>query len=234
MEGFTLWGAPDIHVGGRGNLKEAIRLTDGRNLIFMLNHISNFDTSAFEMALRRMGFEEIVQKLIFLQGIKLDRNPAASLFLGGFNRIKVWPPNLDPKNEKEEKERIKLTRESLMLSKRALQEGFALGIYIQGGRSYTGKLTPAEPATIGYATLLPNTIIVPVGISGTEKVMPHRSPLPFPVSKVSVNFGEPINMDSLLKNYQNLPNYKKRKEVADFIMRKIAYRLPEEYRGIYG
>lgn len=232
VEGLTFLVAPDIQVNGKENLKEAITVTGGKNLIFMLNHLSNFDTPAFELSLRRAGFGEIVPKLIYLQGIKLDRNPVAKIFLGAFNRIRVWPPSLPVKNEKEKEERQTMTRKSLDSSKKALQEGYILAIYGQGGRSYSGKLTPAEPAVIHYLTLQPNTVVVPVAISGTEEVLPPGSFILLP-AQITVDFGEPIRVNSLMKEYQNFPRHERRKRIADFIMRDIAKRLPPKYRGVY-
>ncbi|OGH25120.1 MAG: hypothetical protein A3B47_03430 [Candidatus Levybacteria bacterium RIFCSPLOWO2_01_FULL_39_24] len=233
VEGLGIFGAPDIRVGGKENLEKALELTKGKNLAFVMNHTSNFDTPALERSLKKIGFGEIVPKLIYLQGIKLDKNPVAKIFLGGFNRIRVWPPNLPAENETEKIERKKMTRESLESAKRALGEGYFLGIYCEGGRSYNGKLKEVEPAAIHYLTMQPDTIVIPVAIRETDKVLPRGSFIIFPAAPVNVNFGEPIIISFLLQEYQNLPNDEKHKKIGDFIMGKIAKQLPEEYRGVY-
>jgi 1-acyl-sn-glycerol-3-phosphate acyltransferase len=232
VEGLSLVGAPDILVCGKENLEKAMEITKGKNLIFMLRHISNFDTPAFELALRRAGFGEIVPRLIYLQGIKLDRNPVSKIFQGAFNRIKVWPPSLN-ESEKENGERVAMTKKSLESSKKALEKGYILGIYGEGGRSYTGELKQLEPAVIHYLTLQPNTVVLPVAISGTDNVLPPGSFVILPTDRVKIDFAEPINVDSLVKEHKHLKPHERRKKIADFIGRNIAKRLRPRERGAY-
>jgi 1-acyl-sn-glycerol-3-phosphate acyltransferase len=233
-EGLSIWGAPDIRVSGKENIEDAIKISKGKNMAFVMRHISHFDTPAVERALRKLGFGEIVDKLIFLQGTKLDKTPIASNFLWSFNRIKVWPPGVPADSEKEKIERWKMTEESLNSTKKALEKGYSIGIYCEGGRSYDGTLKPAEPAAIHYLTLQPDTIAIPVTIRRTNGVLPRGSWLIFPAAPVDVNFGEPINITSLMEEYKHVPRHHERyRKIGDYIMRKIAQKLPEKFRGVY-
>jgi len=234
VEGLSVLGAPDIKISGKENIEKALETTNGKNLVFVMRHLSNFDTAAVELALKRAGFKEIVSKLIFLQGIKLDKNPVTKVFQGAFNRIKVWPPSLPAKNGEEKIKRREMMKKSLKSSKRALEEGHVLGIYCEGGRSYDALLKPAEPTAIHYLTLQPDTIAIPVTIRGTNKVLPPGAFIIFPAAPVKVDFGEPINITSLMKEYEHLPRpHEKYKKIGDFIMKKIAQKLPEKLRGHY-
>lgn len=233
-DAMSIWGAPDIKISGKENVEEAIGITDGKNLVFVMRHLSNFDTAAVQLALKRIGFGKIVSKLIFLQGIKLDKNPVTKVFQKAFNRIKVWPPSLPAKSEEEKIKRKKMMKESLESSKKALKEGHVLGIYCEGGRSYDALLKPVEPAAIHYLTLQPNTIVIPVTIRGTNRVLPPGAWLIFPAAPVKIDFGEPINITTLMKECEKLPHHREKyKKVGDFIMKKIAKKLPEHLRGAY-
>jgi 1-acyl-sn-glycerol-3-phosphate acyltransferase len=228
--------APNIEIGGKENLEEARRqLGEGKKLIFMSNHLSNFDTPVLDKALKETGFNDIRQKLIYLQGIKLDQDPRTKIFLGAFKRIKVWPPTLKPKNEKEEAQYKSLTRESLEFSKKALSRGYHLGIFPEGGRSYSGQLKEGKATVAHYLELIPNTIVLPVSIYGTEEVMPIKNKfLPnFNHAHVTITFGKLISLESLNQEYGNLHHSERNNQIIDVIMKSIAQNLPEKYRGTY-
>jgi 1-acyl-sn-glycerol-3-phosphate acyltransferase len=231
VEGLTALTAPTIKVGGKENLKKAIETNQGRNIVFIANHLSNFDASAILQVLRRTGFGEIAEKLIFLQGIKLNKTPVANILLQGFNVIPVWPPTLTPKNKEEEEKRMALTRESLIDAKKALKQGYNLLIFAEGGRSRDGTLGEAEPAITSYLTLEPGTQVVPVAISGTEEALPPGGIIPRPSVKIRVDFGKPIDIASLMTEYKNISHHERKKRIMDLTMRNIAKLLPAKYRG---
>jgi 1-acyl-sn-glycerol-3-phosphate acyltransferase len=231
-EAATSFFASRLKVEGKENLEKTHKLTGDKRIVYALNHLSNFDAPAFLHSLSTMGYEEMKQKIIFLQGIKLDRNPAVKLFLMSFNRIKVWPTSLSPKNEKEKHKRTAITKNSLASAEKALQENYNLAIYAEGGRSYNAKLKNGEPAVAHFFELHPDTVIVPVSIYGTEKIMPVGRLWPSR-HPATIAFGEPIEAKSLTGMFEHLPNNKKNKEVVDYVMKKIAEKLPEKYRGVY-
>lgn len=226
--------AHDIEIGGEENLTEARRQAGDKNMVFVLNHLSNFDTSAFLRSLKLAGCEEIIPNLIFFQGVKLDRNPISKFLIGSVNKIKVWPTSINAKAEKKKGERITMIRKSLECSKKALNDGYNLVIYAEGTRSRSGGLQQAESAVAHFFELVPDTTIMPVAICGTEKILPPGSPIPIPsLDPIAVNFGQPIRMDDLSMKYSHLPRSERRKETIDFIMGRIAQNLPSEYRGKY-
>jgi len=226
-EAATSFFGSRVNVEGKENLEKIHK----RKKIYALNHLSNFDAPAFLQSLSTVD-EKMKEKIIFLQGIKLDRNPAVKLLLMSFNRIKVWPASLPPKNEKEKHKRTTMTRDSLTSAKKALQENYNLAIYVEGGRSYNAKLKEGESPVTHFFELDPDTVIVPVSIYGTEKIMPvgrfwpSRHP-------ATITFGEPIEAKSLIEMYKHLRSDKRHKAVIDYVMGKIAQNLPEGYRGVY-
>lgn len=224
--------ASKLKIEGKENLDETYRITKGKQIIFILNHLSNIDTFIFRHALTKAKHEEMRENTIFLQGIKLDRNPAAKLFLKAVPRIKVWPPSLVPKNNKEIKKRRAMNKESLVFSRKALQKGRNLAIYAEGGRSYDSKLKKVESAIAHYIDLSPDAIVVPVSISGTEHIMPRRKLIPQPYPAIIV-FGKPIEAKSLKEMFIHLSNNERREKTMNFIMGKLAQNLPENYRGAY-
>jgi 1-acyl-sn-glycerol-3-phosphate acyltransferase len=228
--------ASNFKINGKESLEEAREQAGkGKKLIFMINHLSNFDTPVFEKALRKAGFNDICQKIILLQGIKLDKDIRTKVFLGAFKRIRVYPPTLTPKSKEEKSEYRILAKESLKSSRNALSQGYHLAIYPEGGRSYVGKLKKGETAVAHYLELSPDTIVVPVSIYGTEKVMPIKNKfLPnLNHESVTVTFGRLVNIDSLNQEYSSLRHSERNEKIVDTIMERIAQNLPEKYRGEY-
>ncbi|MBE0446594.1 MAG: 1-acyl-sn-glycerol-3-phosphate acyltransferase [Actinobacteria bacterium] len=76
---------------------------------------------------------------------------------------------------------------------RILSRGEVLLIFPEGTRYRNGELGQAHPGVASIA-LKTGTPIVPVGIIGTDQVMPNGSRLPRPV-KLRARIGQPITVD---------------------------------------
>jgi 1-acyl-sn-glycerol-3-phosphate acyltransferase len=117
-------------------------------------------------------------------------------------------------------------RESLRVAEQVLNAGQVLVIFPEGHRSGTGKMAAGLPgvALIAMRTGAP---IVPVGISGTERVFKGFRFGPW-APRVRMVFGKPFTLAA---------NGKRRSEDLrrgiDTIMRHIAALVPPEYRGVY-
>lgn len=117
-------------------------------------------------------------------------------------------------------------RESLRIAEDVLNAGQVLVIFPEGHRSGTGKMAAGLPgvALIAMRTGAP---IVPVGISGTERVLKGFRVGPW-APKVRMVFGKPFTLTA---------DGKRRSEDLrrgiDSIMRHIAALVPPAYRGIY-
>ena len=101
-----------------------------------------------------------------------------------------------------------------------LSEGKAIGMFPEGTRNPERKLQRGEGGTALIARLS-GAPILPVGISGTEGIRGLYEVLSRRL-KIRVNIGEPFYLpDGDIH------------EQTEFIMKRIANLLPEEYRGIY-
>lgn len=103
----------------------------------------------------------------------------------------------------------------------ALKRGKVLGIAPEGTRSKTGALQTARNGVTWIAQKA-SAPIIPIAIWGVENIQPSLRKLRR--ADVYVNVGLPILFDSTQSNDAN----------TDRVMREIAKRLPEQYRGVYG
>ncbi len=82
---------------------------------------------------------------------------------------------------------------ALAAARDVLECGGVLGIYPEGTRSPDGRLYRGHTgvARLALACRVP---VVPVGLVGTDKVQRPGSNLPRPFKRVTVRFGEPIDV----------------------------------------
>jgi 1-acyl-sn-glycerol-3-phosphate acyltransferase len=116
------------------------------------------------------------------------------------------------------------------LAKRILDEGHILFVFPEGTRSPDGALQQARD---GVAVLAMRTgaPIVPLGISGSNRVWPKGQTLPRPGGHVNVRVGRPF------RPAEELPPGTDRRTgkglVTRLIMERIAALLPPAQRGVY-
>lgn len=107
-----------------------------------------------------------------------------------------------------------------------LQRGGLLGIAPEGTRSRTGALIPAKTGA-AYLADRANAPIVPIAITGTEKVFRQLLRLRRP--SLRIEFGKPFRLPPL--DRRDRAGSLQRN--TDEIMCRIAAMLPEAYRGVY-
>ncbi len=112
-----------------------------------------------------------------------------------------------------------------------LDEGRCLGIFPEGTRSKSLKLQQGHVGT-AFIALHKNAYILPIGVSGTEKIRNKFDRITHILyrPKVVINIGEPFK----LPDTQGHPTRVVRDRCTDMIMHRIADLLPESYRGAYG
>lgn len=186
------------------------QVTGGENvpregpLLIVANHLHLADPPLLGISIRR--------KVMFMAKEELFRQPFVSYFMRRFGTFPVHRGRFD--------------RQALRQALQLLAKGMALMVFPEGKRSRSGQLQPAShgAALIAAHSGVP---ILPVGISGTDKIKGLTWWLHRP--KITVNIGPPFYLAS--------PGSKvTREELADFtdnIMRHIAAVLPPEYRGAY-
>ncbi len=173
-------------------------------LLVVANHLNLADPPLLSVSLDR--------KTIFMAKEELFRSRFSSYFMGSLGAFPVHRGQLD--------------RKALRQAEKVLADGLALVMFPEGMRSRGGQLRPAfsGSALIAAHTGVP---ILPVGITGTEKIKgvawlvrrPH----------IIVNIGHPFRLPPVngkltkteLAGYINL------------IMGRIAELLPIEYQGNY-
>jgi 1-acyl-sn-glycerol-3-phosphate acyltransferase len=117
---------------------------------------------------------------------------------------------------------------SLDTALQVLGRGEAFGIYPEGTRSRDGRLYRGRTG-VAHLALTAGVPVVPVGLTGTEKLQPVGSRLPR-VVPVTVTFGAPIQVAG---RYDGVPPGKARREVTDEIMRAIQAMTGQEEAGVY-
>ena len=114
-------------------------------------------------------------------------------------------------------------RKTIRLMEQYVNAGFALVIFPEGQRSQNAELIQALQGTALIA-LHTGAFILPVGISGTEKLKGWNWVFKRPV--ITVNFGKPFQLPS---NDDKLS----REDATKLIMSRITGLLPQEYHGVY-
>ena len=131
--------------------------------------------------------------------------------------------------------RGKMDRSAIKHGQKVLESGVGLGIYPEGTRSLSRKIVRVLPGAGLFATG-GDYLIVPCAITGSERLpfnggkgrgdAPPRDP---GHKGVQVRFGEPFRLP------EEIDGKKVNAKLAtDYMMRKVAEMLPEDYRGIYG
>lgn len=181
-------------------------------VIFACNHLSNSDALVLHKVLKN-------NDITFVAGVKLSQNPVTSL---GLELVKIVPinPNTADKAAIENTVRI-------------LKQGRSILIFPEGTRSRAGSMIKVHKGVLLLAKLtgLP---IVPIGICGTEKLLPindnDMGGESFRHADVKVAIGESFNIPAKCEG-EDRHSYEDR--AICYIAKQIANLLPEEYRGIY-
>lgn len=117
-------------------------------------------------------------------------------------------------------------RQAMRLAESFLKQGEVVGIFAEGTRAKAGE---AQEARAGVVFLAQRTgaPILPVAISGTEKLFSKRFPW-YRRGKVEMTFGPPFTLDELGPVTRT-----NRDEIAQRVMARVAELLPPSYRGVY-
>lgn len=179
--------------------------------IYIGNHLSNVDGIILNKILKD-------NNIAFMAGVKLSKNPLTKLILDTINTIKITPNSADI--------------EALRKATKHLKNNGSIFIFPEGTRSRTGSMIKARS---GFILLCKRTKadIVPVGLEGTEKLLPINSndmgKEKLNHADVKVVLGNPFKLperDGLDKSEWT----EKSKYTA---MRNIANLIDEKYHGVY-
>ncbi len=174
-------------------------------LLIVANHLNLVDAPVLGASIGR--------EVAVMAKEELFRGRVAPFFLRNFG---AFPVN-----------RSRLTRATIENATQCLERGLAIAMFPEGKRSKNCCLEKAYPgsAMIAWRCQAP---ILPVGISGTERIhglrwLPSRP-------KVVVNIGKPFR----LPHTNGKVSKEELRQCTEAIMTHIAELLPAGYRGVYG
>ena len=119
-------------------------------------------------------------------------------------------------------------QESLDLALAHLRGGGAFGIYPEGTRSRDGRLYRGRTG-VAWLALQAGCPVVPVALTGTDKLMPVGATVPRRVP-VRVEFGAPIEVAG---RFDGIPQGRARRELTDEVMAAILTMSGQEWAGEY-
>jgi len=175
------------------------------SLIIVSNHLNLIDPPLLSASIQR--------RIVFMAKEELFHSLILGPLVRGWHAYPVRREQLD--------------REALHQAQQVLGEGLALGMFPEGARSATAQMQQAY-AGASLVALRSGAPILPVGITGTEKIKSPIALLRRP--KVTVNIGRPLNLPSIDGKLTRT----QLASATDFIMEHIAELLPQSYRGVYG
>jgi len=173
-------------------------------LLIIANHLNLADPPLLWVSLNR--------KVVFMAKEELFRHPFPGYFIRGFGAFPV--------------RRGQMAREALRQASQALARGQALVMFPEGVRSHGSRLRRAFPGSALIA-LRSGAPILPVGITGTEKIKGVAWLLRRP--QITVNIGHPFHLTAASHKLTKA----ELAELTSNIMGHIAELLPPEYRGHY-
>lgn len=181
-------------------------------IIFISNHLSNADGIVMNRLLKD-------HNVTFVAGVKLTDNKLTKLGFHVAKTIHIKPNSAD--------------KEALSKIVNTLKQGNNIMIFPEGTRSRNGKMIEAKKGLLLMAKLSKATI-VPMGIWGTENLLPindsDMASEKFNYADVNINIGDPIMLPD--KNADEDKNEYHDRAMHE-IMTSIALLLPKQYRGIY-
>ncbi|MBU3156821.1 1-acyl-sn-glycerol-3-phosphate acyltransferase [Clostridium estertheticum] len=181
-------------------------------IIFICNHLSNADGIIMNRLLKD-------NNVTFVAGVKLTDNRLTKLGFFVAKTIQVHPNSPD--------------KDAISKIVSTLKQGNNIMMFPEGTRSRSGKMIEGKRGLILMAKLSKATIL-PMGIWGTEKLLPiDESDMAlekFHHADVNISIGDSIMIPSKGKEEARDEYYDR---VMNEIMSGIAVLLPEQYRGVY-
>jgi 1-acyl-sn-glycerol-3-phosphate acyltransferase len=125
-----------------------------------------------------------------------------------------------------ERQTHRAAQEALDTAMTVLQDGGGFGIYPEGTRSRDGRLARGKTG-VAWLALTADCPVVPVGITGTDRIQPIGAGWPRP-HRFTVVFGKPLTFP---EHHGKAGSNRSRREVTDTIMAAIAELSGQEKAG---
>ena len=173
-------------------------------LLVVSNHQSNMDPPILSASIPR--------RINFMAKRGLFHNPVASHFLKAYG---AFPLNQNGGD-------LAAIQKSVQL----LSQDAAMGIFPEGTRS-PGAMRKAIPG-IALVALRSGAPILPVGITGTERIGPLWH-VAVPTGEFRIRIGQPFSIPPM----EGRVVREQLEAITTMIMDRVAALLPESYRGVY-
>ncbi|AZS36364.1 Bifunctional protein Aas [Microbacterium lemovicicum] len=118
--------------------------------------------------------------------------------------------------------------DALDQQRRLLEEGRTVALYPEGTRSLDGRLYKGRTG-VAFLALQTGAPVVPVGLIGTDKVMPVGAKVPSTSERITVRFGQPLD----LSPHGPATSGRARRGATDEIMAAIHALSGQELAGAY-
>ncbi|MGO2683583.1 MAG: lysophospholipid acyltransferase family protein [Microbacterium sp.] len=182
-------------------------------VIFASNHLSFIDSIAIPVAAPRPV--HFLAKSSYFEG----SGAGGALKKSFFEAIGAIPVNRGAGQA---------ALDALDQQRRLLEEGLAVALYPEGTRSTDGRLYKGRTGA-AFLALQTGAPVVPVGLIGTDKAMPKGAKLPSARARVTVRFGDPIDVSV----HGAAGSGKARRLATDDIMAGIHALSGQELAGVY-
>lgn len=118
--------------------------------------------------------------------------------------------------------------DALDQQRQLLDEGLAVALYPEGTRSTDGRLYKGRTG-VAFLALQTGAPVVPVGLIGTDRVMPVGAKMPSLRERVTIRFGEPLD----LSPHGPATSGRARRTATDAIMTAIHALSGQEFADSY-
>ena len=190
------------HLEGRENVPRT------GPVIFASNHLSFIASIAIPVAAPR--------PVHFLAKASYFDKPASSWFFTAIGAIPV------------QRGAGQAALDALDQQRRLLDDGLAVALYPEGTRSLDGRLYKGRTG-VAFLALETGAPVVPVGLIGTDKMMPVGARRPSLRERITVRFGEPLD----LSHHGGSASGRARRQATDEIMAAIHALSGQELAGTY-
>ena len=206
-------------VHGKENINLITPLLGEYPVTIVSNHLSHFDTAAMYVLLYLAGGKarDLANRMVFIAG--------RLVFIPDFTRIGLYMINsllVCSKRDMADNPGMadimtRINMRSFRQSQALQKSGNIIAVFPEGTRSRTGKLLSFVDAVYHYVA---NKVIVPISLSGTDKILPTGSFL-FNAARGKMAIGKPVLVGSLPKSkLDSLPDTVQRLEVPASVTNK--------------
>lgn len=161
--------SPMLHLYLRGRIYGAKKVPLDGPLIVVANHASNFDPPLLSSCMRR--------PVSFMAKESLFKVPVFAPAIRAYGAYPVKRGSAD--------------RSAIRSALTQLENGWAVGIFLQGVRTPDGRI-PSAKLGAAFIAAKAQVPLLPVSIWGTEKILAKGATLPKP-APVTIRIGEPIS-----------------------------------------